>query len=232
MSPSGPSTPDTLLPEGAWPWLHDFGRWLATWIFRFSLRIRAHHTERVPRTGPVVLVCNHSSLLDGPIVFGIVHRRSVFLIKQEMFSGVLKPILPRIGQIPVRRGMAERAPLLAAVRVLRAGGMIGVFPEGARGSGDVAEAQNGAAWLARSGGAVVLPVAVRGTRRPEGRRGFRRRVDVLVGEPIDPPADRGRAGLTAATEKLRGELATLVAELDRLRAGGTPEIGRTNSGER
>ena len=62
---------------------------------------------------------------------------SVFLIKQEMFRGVLGRLLHGIGQIPVRRGEPDRTPLLAAVRVLRAGGLVGVFPEGTRGAGDV-----------------------------------------------------------------------------------------------
>jgi 1-acyl-sn-glycerol-3-phosphate acyltransferase len=90
-----------------------------------------------------------------------------------------------------------------------------VFPEGTRGAGDVAEAQRGAAWLARSTGAVVVPVACRGTLRPPGtRRRFRPVVDVLVGEPFELPADKGRQALVKATEQVRDRLATLVAELD------------------
>ncbi|WP_425558886.1 hypothetical protein [Kutzneria kofuensis] len=54
------------------------------------------------------------------------------------------------------------------------------------------------------------------------RRRFRPRVDVLVGKPFELPADKGRAALTAATERVRVELADLVAELDRLRAGRPP----------
>jgi 1-acyl-sn-glycerol-3-phosphate acyltransferase len=79
-------------------------------------------------------------------------------------------------------------------------------------------AQHGAAWLARAGGAVVLPVVCRGTRRPAGaRRRFRPRVDVLVGEPITLPAGSGRAGVAAATETIRTALVGLVADLDELR---------------
>ncbi|MBQ6639922.1 MAG: 1-acyl-sn-glycerol-3-phosphate acyltransferase, partial [Saccharopolyspora sp.] len=75
----------------------------------------------------------------------------------------------------------------------------------------------GAAWLARTSGAQVLPVACRGTRRPEGRgRRLLPRVDVLFGEPVALPAAKGRAGLTAATDQVRAELVGLIAELDRL----------------
>jgi 1-acyl-sn-glycerol-3-phosphate acyltransferase len=222
------------LPDGAWPWLHDFARWLGTWLFAPVFRLRVHHADRVPATGPLVVVVNHSSLLDGPIVYGMLGRRSVFLIKQEVYTGPLKVILPRIGQLAVRRGMPDRTPLLAAVRVLKAGGVVGVFPEGSRGDGGVAAAENGAAWLARSAGATVLPIACRGTRKGAGpavRGGLRRRVDVLVGAPITPAAAKGRTGLAAATEQVRTALADLVVELDRLRAGAAPGEPGAGSGE-
>lgn len=207
------------LPPGAWPWLHDLARWVGTWLFRPLYRLHVHHRNRVPARGPVVLVANHSAFVDGPLLFGLLGRRVVFLVKQEMFTGAVGWGLPRIGQLAVRRGAPNRQPLLAAVAVLRGGGLVGVFPEGTRGSGDVAAAQHGAAWLARSSGAVVLPVVCRGTRRPAGaRRRFRPRVDVLVGEPVSVPAGGGRAGLAAATETVRTALAGMVQELDDVRS--------------
>lgn len=207
------------LPAGADPRLHDLARWVGTWCFRPVLRVHVHHRERIPATGPVVLVANHSSLVDGPLIFGLLGRRSVFLVKQEMFTGILGRGLRGIGQLAVRRGEPDRAPLTAALGVLRGGGLVGVFPEGTRGSGDVAAAQQGAAWLARTSGAQVLPVVCRGTRRPEGSgRRWRPRVDVLVGEPLPAPTGRGRAELAAATETVRGALAALVADLDAMRA--------------
>ncbi|MEU4741442.1 lysophospholipid acyltransferase family protein [Actinosynnema sp. NPDC023658] len=203
------------LPDGALPWLHDVGRWISRVPVRTPYRVRLHGVSRMPLEGPVVVVANHSSMVDGPILFGSFPRRVVFLIKQEMFKGVVGTLLRKLGQLAVRRGEPDRAPLLAAQKVLRAGGVVGVFPEGTRGAGDVAEAQAGAAWLARSTGAVVVPVACRGTLRPAGtRRRFRPVVDVLVGEPFELPTDRGRQALVKATEQVRDRLATLVAELD------------------
>ncbi|MER5261574.1 lysophospholipid acyltransferase family protein [Actinosynnema sp. NPDC002837] len=203
------------LPGGSAPWLHDVGRWIGRTPLRALFRVRARGVSRIPLEGPVVVVANHSSMADGPILFGLLPRRVVFLIKQEMFKGVAGTLLRKIGQLAVRRGEPDRAPLLAAQKVLRAGGVVGVFPEGTRGTGDVAEAQAGAAWLARSTGAVVVPVACRGTLRPPGtRRRFRPVVDVLVGEPFELPSDKGRQALVKATEQVRDRLATLVAELD------------------
>jgi 1-acyl-sn-glycerol-3-phosphate acyltransferase len=206
------------LPAGSWPRTHDFARWIGTWVFRPVYRVRVHHRDRVPRQGPVVVVANHSAFVDGPLLFGLLGRRAVFLVKQEMFRGPVGWALPRIGQVAVRRGAAERRPLTQALSVLRGGGLVAVFPEGTRTGGEVAAAQHGAAWLARTGGAVVLPVVCRGTRRPAGeRRRLRPRVDVLVGEPLNLTTGSGRAGLAAATEIIRAGLVGLVADLDELR---------------
>jgi 1-acyl-sn-glycerol-3-phosphate acyltransferase len=206
------------LPAGASPRLHDLARWFGASCFRPFLRVRVHHADRIPGTGAVVVVANHSALVDGPLLFGLLGRRTVFLTKSELFRGPLAVLLPLIGQLAVRRGEPDRAPLRAAVAVLHGGGLVAVFPEGTRGSGDVAAAQHGAAWLARTTGAAVLPVVVRGTRRVPGiRRRFRPRVDVLVGVPLVVPPGGARAGLAAATETVRAALAGLVVELDELR---------------
>ncbi|GAA0518521.1 1-acyl-sn-glycerol-3-phosphate acyltransferase [Saccharopolyspora subtropica] len=208
---------DATLPEGASAGLHRFGQWISRRIVRLPYRVRVRGAERIPRTGPVVLVANHSSMLDGPLLLGMLPRPAVFLIKQEMFRGPLGWFLRRIGQLGVRRGEADRTPLLAAVRVLRAGGLVAVFPEGTRGEGDVTNAHHGAAWLARAAEARILPVACRGTRPvPRGGRRLFRRIDVLFGEPFALPVGKGRAGLVAATERVRTELVALIAELDRL----------------
>jgi 1-acyl-sn-glycerol-3-phosphate acyltransferase len=204
----------TMLPAGAVPWLHDFARWLARWIHRPFYRIRVLHQSRVPAEGPVVLVANHSSFIEPQLLFGLVRRRAVFLVKAELSRGVAGPAFRWIGQIMVRRGVADREPLMAAVSILEAGGLVGVFPEGTRGAGDVEHAEQGAAWLVRMTGAVVLPVATRGTHQ---RSGFRPKLDVLVGEPLELSVHRGRTGLAAATEEIRKHLADLVRELDELR---------------
>ncbi|ASO19537.1 1-acyl-sn-glycerol-3-phosphate acyltransferase [Actinoalloteichus hoggarensis] len=219
------STGASALPEGSWGAMNRAGRWIGTTIGRVFFRVRVSGRDQLPRRGPVVLVANHSSLIDGPLLFGLVRRQCVFLIKHEMFRGPVGWALRRMGQLPVRRGEADRVPLLASVRALRAGGLVAVFPEGTRGDGDVSGAHNGAAWLARSSDALVLPVACRGTRRPaESGRRFRPRVDVLFGEPFTVPSGRGRAALQAATARVQGELAELVRELDRrlLAESGSP----------
>ncbi len=130
MSPEGNSPGAADLPPGSWAWLHDVARWIGTWLFVPFYRVHVMHADRVPRTGALVMVANHSALVDGPLLFGLVGRRAVFLVKREMFRGPLKVLLPLIGQLPVRRRTPDRAPLMAALGVLRGGGLVGVLPRG------------------------------------------------------------------------------------------------------
>jgi 1-acyl-sn-glycerol-3-phosphate acyltransferase len=220
---TSPKAPD--LPAGTWLWLYKFGHFIFPGMMALPVRRRVYGRDRVPVTGPVVLVANHSSLLDGPVIVSVLRRRPVFLIKEEIFAGAIGAVLRRVGQIPIRRGVVDRTPLQTALAVLRGGGLVGIFPEGTRGAGDVTEVHNGAAWLARTGNAVLLPVACRGTLRPPGvQRRWRPRVDVLIGEPLPVPAQPGRAGLATATEQVRVAMAELVSELDRLRAGDERKV--------
>ncbi|MCP2238656.1 1-acyl-sn-glycerol-3-phosphate acyltransferase [Prauserella halophila] len=207
------------LPAGAVPWLHDLGRMVGRHLYRPAYRVRVAGMERVPRTGPVVLVANHSTMIEPQLLFGLVPRRSVFLVKDEMFGAVAGPWLRRIGQVPVTRGAADRTALTTATGVLSAGGLVGVFPEGTRGAGEVASAHHGAAWLVRNSGAVVQPVVVRGTLRPPElpRRRLRPAVDVVAGEPFTLEVGRGRSGLAEATEHIRAALADLVSRVDAAR---------------
>jgi 1-acyl-sn-glycerol-3-phosphate acyltransferase len=90
---------------------------------------------------------------------------------------------------------------------------------------------SGAGWLAARAGAAVVPVAIRGTDRPAGRkrRRFRPAVHVLVGEPFPVRQGGGRTTVTAATDAIREHLAALVATLDAEIASGSASLSRTTT---
>ena len=200
-----------------------FARWTARCIYHVPYRLHVNGVDNTPSTGPLVVVVNHSTFAEGPLVLGTLPRGTVFLIKRELFVGPIGTILRRMGQLALNRDVPDRGPLMEAQRILRAGGVIGIFPEGHRGEGQMTKAENGAAWLATSTGAAVLPIACRGTYRALGTpRRFRPRVDILVGKPLVLPNQRGRAAVTAATEQIRVALADLVVELDEARGDRTP----------
>lgn len=191
------------------------GRLLGRGLFQTLYRGRALRPERVPGTGPVVLVANHSAFLDGPLVFSLSPRPANFLVKAEMFHGLWGPIMHAVGQIPIDRSVGDRAALGTAVAVLHRGGVVGIFPEGNRGAGDVEQIHQGAAWVAlRAPGTRIVPVAVSGTRVQHGDKdswpAFRSVLTVDFGEPFALEAGTaasGRTRLREATETVRARLA-------------------------
>lgn len=166
--------------------------------------------EHLPDTGPVVLAANHVSIIDGPVLHGVVPRGTHILVKQEMFHGPIGVILRAAGQIPVDRS-SGRSALEAALGVLRRGGAVGIFPEGNRGRGDVSGVRAGVAWLAVHGDAPVVPVAILGSRRtgePLGHvPGARRHLVVELGAPVqlDLPDDTPRRMAVSATAEAVAE---------------------------
>lgn len=196
----------------------DIGRRIGVVTGLVFYRMRIVGMSRIPVHGPVLFVVNHSSALDGPVLFGALPRRVSFLVKAELLSGFLGWVLTNVGQYGLQRDVPDRAPLLNALAQLKAGGTIGIFPEGTRGSGGVENVFNGAGWLACRSGAQIVPIAMRGTHRePGSRRRFRPRVDVLVGEPFSVPPGVGRSVMAAATDQIRDTLKELVTELDDVR---------------
>lgn len=194
----------------------DTGRRIGVVVSTLLYRVRVRGAGSIPDTGPVVFVANHQHLLDGVVLFAVLPRRVSFLVKAEAVKGPLGWLLTNVGQYAVVRERPDRGPILQALEQLRAGGAIGIFPEGTRGAGNVTDVFSGAGWLAARAGAAVVPVAIRGTVRPPGRRRrrFRPEVHVLAGDPFDVPAAVGRAAVDAATEAIQRRLAELVATLD------------------
>ena len=193
------------------------GRPIGKFLFSTLYAGTARHADRVPLSGPVILVANHAAFLDGPLVFGLAPRPVSFLVKQEAFSGFWGWTIRNVGQIPIDRTVGDRAALAAATAVLEGGGAVGIFPEGNRSSGDVEQVNQGAAWIALRTGAPIVPVAVLGTRVPGKTKdswpALRSRLVVDFGEPfeltVDPSAP-GRDRLRLASEQLREALASHV----------------------
>jgi 1-acyl-sn-glycerol-3-phosphate acyltransferase len=169
----------------------------------------------VPAAGPLVIVMNHCSLVDGPVLFGHIRRPVSFLVKSEAFTPLLAPILRGCGQIPVVRDTVDPAPIRRCVRLLRCGGALGVYPEGRRGDGRVRTTRPGAAYLALRSGAAVLPVAAHGTANLTHRRSVRRptaHLTIAIQVPRWPDGrPLNRRVVAALAEQLRVMLAGLVA---------------------
>ena len=162
---------------------------IAVVLMRLLFRVEGRGMEHVPASGPVLLVANHSSVLDPPLVGGMCPRPLTFLAKAELFripgfGGLIR----RLNARPLRREGADPSALRMAQRVLAEGKALLVFPEGTRGDeGTLREPKPGAALLAVQSGATVVPVYVSGSGRawPRERRLPRpAKVMVTFGAPL------------------------------------------------
>ncbi|HTZ42596.1 MAG TPA: lysophospholipid acyltransferase family protein [Jatrophihabitans sp.] len=175
-------------------------------------RLRVLGLEHVPAAGPVILAVNHTSFMDGPLLFGLLRRPVSFLVKAEAFEpagGLAGVVLRGAGQLPVRRSQVDPAPVRYALALLEAGGVLGMFPEGTRGRGLAHQVRPGVGYLAVRTGAPVLPVAVLGTAgmlRSAGRGP----VSVRIGSPLRfaraAPGPLHRTRWLAAAEAVRRAL--------------------------
>lgn len=150
-------------------------------LLRRVYRIEVVGGERVPASGAAILVANHESIWD-PFVLGVATDREIhYLAKAELFRWrPLAAVLHSLNAFPVERGSGDHGAMREAVRRLRRGDVLGVFPQGT----SKLERQNGwhrgAARLALATGAPVVPVRLTGTRPLP----WRTRIRIVVGEPI------------------------------------------------
>lgn len=195
--------------------------------------------ERVPANGPLVFAGNHIGLLDGPMMAILGPRPVHALTKREMFSGPLGAFLRAAGQIPVNRFEVDPRAIRTAIRTLREGRAVGVFPESTRGAGDMENVEGGAAYLALVTGAPVVPVAFLGTRAPGSTSTFPTpgsRVVMAYGDPIDVTRlewPRRPEAVGALTEQIRHAVRSTVQVAEQLTGvrlpGPLPEAGPASS---
>lgn len=156
-------------------------------MMRVFWRASVTGTENVPRTGPLIVACNHRSYLDPPGMGCFCPRRISFMAKKELFDiPVLGAAIRGVGAYPVDRRGSARAAIKRSLEVLQGGGAVGIFPEGTRNRDGSVQPQTGVALLASLAGAPVVPAHIAGsdraTRFPQ--------IKVAFGPPITLPAGR------------------------------------------
>ncbi|HVA28406.1 MAG TPA: lysophospholipid acyltransferase family protein [Candidatus Baltobacteraceae bacterium] len=175
-----------------------------------NYRLRAFGTENVPRKGPVIIAANHISWLDPPLVGAYCPRRIVYMAKRELFEiPWLGMLIATMGAFPVDREGNARAAIKHSLEILKAGGCLGIFPEGGRNVEGDRQAQTGVALLASLSGAPVVPVAVIGSERAKEHPHIR----VVYGKPLALPAGRKatREDLARFTDEIMAAVAHLRA---------------------
>jgi 1-acyl-sn-glycerol-3-phosphate acyltransferase len=122
--------------------------------------------EHVPRTGPLIVVANHQSNIDPPILAASLPRRIWFLAKDSIFGNpVADWFLRSYGAFPLNRSRADIRAYRWVLNQLGQNRAVALFPEGTRGSGAMQKANSGVVRLAMKSGAPLLPVGITGTER-------------------------------------------------------------------
>lgn len=172
---------------------------------------RVEGRDNLPAEGGAILCSNHISWWDPPLVGCVVKRRVHFMAKEELFKiPILGSILPALGAFPVRRGTPDRSAIRQALRVLKDGQVLGIFPEGTRSkTGRLQKAEPGTALLAIKSQAPLVPVAILGPYR------LFRPIRVRIGAPftVEEFYDQRLSTevLGPASEKIMAKIAELMS---------------------
>lgn len=207
---------------------------------RTCYRVRIRGAKNIPPTGPVLVVSNHQSHLDPPLVgVALGHRNMASIAREGLFKvPVFGLVLRALGAISIRQNEGDTGAMRAAIGELKKGRLMLIFPEGSRSpDGAVHEFKRGAWLLMTRAGCDILPAAVEGAfdAWPRDRK-FPRllgcRCAVAFGQPIshaqlkDLGADAGLEFLAQRIDQMRLELRH---ELREATGGRLPEAGAGDS---
>ena len=154
----------------------------------YNLRVIGKCT--VPQSGPVVLVANHTSMIDPAVLAAAVRYRCPAYLMAKEYSDIpfLRYLFKILGCIPVDRDKQDVGATKAAIKLLRAGKLLGVFIEGGISvDGNKRVLKRGAAMLALRTGAVIIPAYINGTehkKRVISDIMFRHKARVKFGQPV------------------------------------------------
>ena len=193
-----------------------FWYWIIRRIFNFAtytlIGMKVYGEENIPAKGPFILASNHASYFDPPLVGTAVRHHLIhFMAKEELFRNpVMNWFLRYVNTFPVRRGRIDKEAIVESFRVLKNGGVLGIFPEGtSKYQGVLGKFHDGFAGIAIKAGVPVLPVAVVNSRPLPKKSGP---VCVVFGKPVLPPANKraDKETIHQFSEEIRGTVLTML----------------------
>jgi len=184
-------------------------------IYKFVFKGHLIGRNNIPQTDSFIMVSNHGSLLDPPLLGHALGRNISFMAKAELFKiPFLGFIIKACGAYPVKRGIADKNTIKTACKKLSNDNSIGIFIDGTRQkNGRVNKPKQGAALLAFKNQKLLLPVAIVNSHRLIRFKNFIplfSKIVIKVGKPVQPPQSSSRDDLNSVTVHLQDEINNLI----------------------
>jgi 1-acyl-sn-glycerol-3-phosphate acyltransferase len=175
-------------------------------MLHLYFRGRIYGAQHVPQSGPLVVVSNHASDFDPPILSCCMRRPVAFMAKEELFRvPVLKQAILLYGAYPVKRQTSDHQALKTALAYLQHGWANGIFLQGTRTThGRITQPKLGAALIAAKAQVPIVPVCLWGTHAIVRKGHYLPKpvpITIRIGQPIAPPTSSDRQTLQAITQE-------------------------------
>jgi len=171
-------------------------RSIVRFLFGTFSHLQVIGLDNLPPEESYILAVNHLGRLDAPLVFSLIEReRLTALVADKYLSRpFFRWVVNQVDGIWINREEADIQALKAARDYLKAGGVLGIAPEGTRSqTGELQEAKTGVAYLADKANVPVIPVGISGTQKAihELLRFHRPRIRIIFDQPVNlPPIER------------------------------------------
>ena len=184
-------------------------------IYKFVFRGQLIGRENIPQKNSYIMVSNHGSLLDPPLLGHALRRNISFMAKAELIKiPLLGFIIKACGAYPVKRGIVDKNTIKTACKKLSNDNCIGIFIDGTRQkNGRVNKPKQGAALLAFKNQKLLLPVAIVNSHRLIRFKFFIplfSKIVIKVGEPVQPPQSSSKDDLNSVTIYLQDKINNLI----------------------
>jgi len=184
-------------------------------IYKFVFKGHLIDSQNIPQKDSFIMVSNHGSLLDPPLLGHALGRNISFMAKAELFKiPLLGFIIKACGAYPVKRGIVDKNTIKTACKKLSNENCIGIFIDGTRQkNGRVNKPKQGAALLAFKNQKLLLPVAIVNSHRLIRFKLFIplfSKIVIKVGKPIQPPQSSSKDDLNSVTINLQENINNLI----------------------
>lgn len=198
-------------------WIRYLDAYLALFLGTLLLKVKVIGRRHLLRKEPFIVAINHFSRIDPALIIYALRRPIDFLAASDQAIEWFLIWAPWLyGFIPTNRLKPAPSTIKAAIRVLKSGGILGIFPEGTSTDSVLRRAKNGVVYFSTVTAARILPVSVIGLEDVwiHWLRGVRPRVTIRFGKPCGPfTLPRGREARETALSRIGDEVMGRIAAL-------------------